>query len=217
MVQCRQLQGSCHNKIHPRGNPAVVRSIPMVFPQHSYPHPRETRRFRRIPAVPVPMHTSGLNPPPEQYLDWFSHSAALTIVLNTQTTEHVTCVAIDCNFKFLMTLLSHFNSVLIQFVTDSVLTRQRVICVQGAWKFTSRCLCEVAAACWSGWPGSMELLQSAGRLYQTRPAAATAVVCQLLMYKHSPVSVLCVCVMCIRAHFVVYIGQCYMFVIWVTM
>ena len=32
-------RGSRRNKIHPRGNPAVVRSIPAVFPQHSYPHP----------------------------------------------------------------------------------------------------------------------------------------------------------------------------------
>jgi len=35
-------------QIHPRA----------VFPQHSYPHPRETRGFRRIPAVPIPVHTS---------------------------------------------------------------------------------------------------------------------------------------------------------------
>ena len=32
-------RGSRRNKIHPRGNPAVVRSIPAVFPQHSYTHP----------------------------------------------------------------------------------------------------------------------------------------------------------------------------------
>jgi len=41
-------------RIYPRGNPAIVRSIPAVFPQHSYPYPRETCGFRRIPAVPSP-------------------------------------------------------------------------------------------------------------------------------------------------------------------
>ena len=46
-------RGSRLNKIHPRGNPAIVRSIPTVFPQHSYPHPLETRGFRGIPAVPI--------------------------------------------------------------------------------------------------------------------------------------------------------------------
>jgi len=51
-------RGSRLNKIHPRGNPAIARSIPAVFPQHSYPHPRETRGFRGIPAVPIPVHTS---------------------------------------------------------------------------------------------------------------------------------------------------------------
>ena len=52
-------RGSRLNKIHPNGgNPAIVRSIPAVFPQHSYPHPRETRGFRGIPAVPIPVHTS---------------------------------------------------------------------------------------------------------------------------------------------------------------
>ena len=51
-------RGSRLNKIHPRGNPTIVRSIPAVFPQHSYPHPRETRGFRGIPAVPIPVHTS---------------------------------------------------------------------------------------------------------------------------------------------------------------
>jgi len=48
------------NKIHPRGNLAIARSIPAVFPQHSNPYPRETRGFRGIPAVPIPMHTSNL-------------------------------------------------------------------------------------------------------------------------------------------------------------
>jgi len=48
------MRGSRRNKIRPRGNPAIVRSIPAVFPQHSYPHPR-------IPAVPIPVHTSRLN------------------------------------------------------------------------------------------------------------------------------------------------------------
>ena len=55
-----------------RGVPAVIKSIPAgvphycqihpraVFPQHSYPHPRETRGFRVIPAVPIPVHTSTL-------------------------------------------------------------------------------------------------------------------------------------------------------------
>ena len=47
------MRGSRRNKIHPRGNPAIVRSIPEVFPQHSYPHPRESRGFRGIPAVPI--------------------------------------------------------------------------------------------------------------------------------------------------------------------
>ena len=51
-------RGSRLNKIHPRGNPAIVRSIPAVFPQYSYPLPRETRGFRGIPAVPIPVHTS---------------------------------------------------------------------------------------------------------------------------------------------------------------
>jgi len=46
------MQGSRRNKIHPT---AIVRSVPAVFPQHSYPHPRETRG---IPAVPIPVHTS---------------------------------------------------------------------------------------------------------------------------------------------------------------
>ena len=41
-------------------NTAIVRSIPTVFPQHSYPHLRETRRFCGIPAVPIPMHISSL-------------------------------------------------------------------------------------------------------------------------------------------------------------
>ena len=52
------MRGSRRNKIHPRGNPAIVRSIPAVFPQHSYPHPRETRGIRGFPAVPIPVHTS---------------------------------------------------------------------------------------------------------------------------------------------------------------
>jgi len=52
------LRGSRLNKIHPRGNPAIIRSIPAVFPQYSYPHPRKTRGFRGIPAVPIPVHTS---------------------------------------------------------------------------------------------------------------------------------------------------------------
>ena len=55
MVQCGV---PAVKKIHPRGNPAIVRSIPAVLPQHSYPHPRETRRFCGIPAVPIPAHTS---------------------------------------------------------------------------------------------------------------------------------------------------------------
>ena len=46
MIQC----SSRRNKIHPRGNPAIVRSIPAVFPQHSYPHPRETRGFPPSPS-----------------------------------------------------------------------------------------------------------------------------------------------------------------------
>jgi len=52
------MWGSRRNKIYPRGNPAIVRSIPAVLPQHSYPHPQETRRFRGIPAVPISVHTS---------------------------------------------------------------------------------------------------------------------------------------------------------------
>ena len=52
------MRGSRRNKTHPRGNPAIVRSIPAVFPQHSYPYPRETRVFRGIPAVPIPVHIS---------------------------------------------------------------------------------------------------------------------------------------------------------------
>ena len=55
------MRGSRRNKIHPRGNAAIVRSIPPVFPQYSYPHPRETRGFRGIPAVPIPVHTSSQN------------------------------------------------------------------------------------------------------------------------------------------------------------
>jgi len=54
------MRGSRRNKIHPRGNPAIVISIPAVFPQHLYPHPRETRGFRRITAVPIPVHTSSV-------------------------------------------------------------------------------------------------------------------------------------------------------------
>jgi len=54
-------RGSRLNKIHPRVNPAIVRSIPAVFPQHSYPHPRETHGFCGIPAVPIPVHTSNTN------------------------------------------------------------------------------------------------------------------------------------------------------------
>jgi len=50
--------GFRRNNIHPRGNPAFVRSIPAVFLQHSYPYPRETCGFRGIPAAPIPMHTS---------------------------------------------------------------------------------------------------------------------------------------------------------------
>ena len=57
------MRGSRRNKIHPRGNPAIVRSIPAVFPQHSYLHPRETRGFRGIPAIPIPVHTSTLEAP----------------------------------------------------------------------------------------------------------------------------------------------------------
>ena len=56
-------RGSRLNKIRPRGNPAIVRSIPAVFPQHSYSHPRETRGFRGIPAVPIPVHTSTTDRP----------------------------------------------------------------------------------------------------------------------------------------------------------
>jgi len=56
------MRGSRRNKIHPRGNSAIVRSIPAVFPQHSYPHPRETRGFREITAVPIPVHTSSTHP-----------------------------------------------------------------------------------------------------------------------------------------------------------
>ena len=52
------MRGSRRDKIHPRGNPAIVTSIPAIFPQHSYPHPRETRGLRGIPAVPIPVHTS---------------------------------------------------------------------------------------------------------------------------------------------------------------
>ena len=52
------MRGSRRNKIHPRGNPAIVRSIPAEFPQHSYPHPRKTRGFRGISAVPIRVHTS---------------------------------------------------------------------------------------------------------------------------------------------------------------
>ena len=37
------MRGSRSNKIHPRGNSATVRSIPAVFPQHSYPNPRDSR------------------------------------------------------------------------------------------------------------------------------------------------------------------------------
>jgi len=54
------MRGSRRNKIHPCGNPTIVRSIPAVFLQHSYPHPRETCRFRGIPAVPILVHTSSL-------------------------------------------------------------------------------------------------------------------------------------------------------------
>ena len=54
------MRGSRRNKIHPRGNLAIVRSIPAIFPQHLYPHPRETRGFRGIPAVFIPVHTSSL-------------------------------------------------------------------------------------------------------------------------------------------------------------
>ena len=55
------MRGSRSNKIHPRGNPATVRFIPAVFQQQSlYLHPRETRGFRGIPAVPIPVHTSSL-------------------------------------------------------------------------------------------------------------------------------------------------------------
>ena len=56
------MRGSRRNKIHPRGNPEIVRSIPAVFPQHSHPHPRETRGFRVIPGVPIPVHTSSRVP-----------------------------------------------------------------------------------------------------------------------------------------------------------
>ena len=52
------MRGSRRDKIHPRGNPAIVTSIPAVFPQHSYPHPRKTRGFRGIPAIPIPVDTS---------------------------------------------------------------------------------------------------------------------------------------------------------------
>ena len=52
------MRSSRRNKIDPSGNPAIVRSIPAVFPQHRYPHPREIRGFRGIPAVPIPVHTS---------------------------------------------------------------------------------------------------------------------------------------------------------------
>ena len=52
------MRGSRRNKFHHRGNPAIVTSIPAVFPQHSYPHPWESRGFRGIPVVPIPVHTS---------------------------------------------------------------------------------------------------------------------------------------------------------------
>jgi len=48
------VRGSRRNKIHTRGNPAIVRSIPAVFPQHSYLHPG----LHGIPTVPIPVHTS---------------------------------------------------------------------------------------------------------------------------------------------------------------
>jgi len=50
---------------HPRGNPVIARSIPAVFPQHSHPYPRKTRRFRGIPAVPITVHTTSCN------ITWF--------------------------------------------------------------------------------------------------------------------------------------------------
>ena len=53
--------GSPPKKIHPRGNPAIARSIPAAFPQHSDPYPRQTRGFRGIPAVPIPVHTSTMH------------------------------------------------------------------------------------------------------------------------------------------------------------
>jgi len=56
---CRPFQrGPRRKKSIPAGISAVARSIPAVFPQHSDPYPRETRGFREIPAVPIPMHTS---------------------------------------------------------------------------------------------------------------------------------------------------------------
>jgi len=47
-------------KNHSRGNPTIARSIPAVFPQQSNPYPRETRGFRGIPVIPIPVHTSNV-------------------------------------------------------------------------------------------------------------------------------------------------------------
>jgi len=46
------MRGSRRNKIHPRGNPATVRSI---YSRNIHTH---TRGFRGIPAVPIPVNTS---------------------------------------------------------------------------------------------------------------------------------------------------------------
>ena len=57
--QIRQpvLRSFRRNNIHSRRNSAFVRSIPAVFPQHSYPYPRIPRDSR----CPHPMHTSSPN------------------------------------------------------------------------------------------------------------------------------------------------------------
>ena len=51
------MRGSRSNKTHPSGNPAIVRSIPAVFPQQSYPHTRNPQ-IPRDSCRPIPVHTS---------------------------------------------------------------------------------------------------------------------------------------------------------------
>ena len=101
-------QGSRLNKIHPRGNPAIVRSIPAVFPQHSYPHPRETRGFRGIPAVPIPVHTSDLNARKVTDTNQQVHSKSAT---NSQQIEVVESGPISAHYATRMSFVHIYFSI----------------------------------------------------------------------------------------------------------